>query len=669
MNEFQELVGQLRSSDEETRRLAVVSLSGHPFEKAREALLIAMGDDSWRVRKEAVDTLLAFPFSPEIVEILVQMLRSHDNAGMRNSAVEALERLGVKAVPILSAHAADVDQDVRKFVIDVLGHIADPGTVMLLTAALADPDPNVSAAAAETLGKIGDVRAIPALLKALDNAALLLRFTILEALSKIGKSVPLVKIAPLAADPLLKKAVFDCLGVIGDAEAVPLLLEGLKEKPRSIREAAIVALIKVKERLPAERVAEVVARPLKTLVGTPIVDMLVASLETSDRGLKEAVITMLGVIGDPRAVSQLLRGCRDDRLRRPCLVAFTSMGEAGIRTLLESFALADDDERCLIIYICGELVCRDCGTQLREGLRSSCALLRKISAMAAGKIGLTGLLDDISALLDDTEPEVREAAINVLVRFAPRDGAAILNIATQLAGAQFPEKRRYAAALFTALGDGDRLTLLVKDEDAGVRKAAISSLAQVPSPMSIGHLVMALADEDADVRIAVADAFGAIGGPDALEPLLLSLKDEDQWVQCAALKALARLGNESALQAILEVVSRADGLVLVTALEALAQIGGNAVQAEVKSALDHEDEDVVKTAIAILARDGDEWLDEYRDKLLAHPHWDVRCCFVKELAAKWGKRSVPYLQTALDTETDDLVKGQIQELLDRLQDV
>ena len=158
MNEFQELVEQLRSSDEETRRLAVVSLSGHPFEKAREALFTAMGDDSWRVRKEAVDTLLAFPFSPEIVEILVQMLRSHDNAGMRNSAVETLERLGGKAVPILSCYVADADQDVRKFVIDILGYIADPGTVTLLTAALADPDPNVSAAAAETRAKAKDVR-------------------------------------------------------------------------------------------------------------------------------------------------------------------------------------------------------------------------------------------------------------------------------------------------------------------------------------------------------------------------------------------------------------------------------------------------------------------------------------------------------------------------------
>jgi HEAT repeat protein len=669
VNEFQHVVEQLRSSDEETRRLAVVSLAGHPFGVVREALFTAMGDESWRVRKEAVDCLLAFPFSPEIGEVLVEMLRSHDNAGMRNSAVEALERLGGKAVPILSRHVNDTDHDVRKFVIDILGHTADPSSVGLLITALGDPDPNVSAAAAENLGKIGDVRAIPPLLRALESEALLLRFTVLEALGRIGKPVPLAKVTPLATDPFLKKAVFDCLGVIGDAEAVPLLVAGVKERARSVREAAVIALGKVKDRLAPERVVQLVTTPLKDFAGSPVVDSLVASLETGDPGLKEAVITVLGIIGDPRAVRHLLRVCRDDRLRRQCLTAFTNMGEDGIRTLLESFDLAGDDERCLIIYVCGELGCRDCTAQLRKGLLSPYYLLRKISVAAAGRIGLTGMVDEIAGLLDDAEPEVREAAIDVLARFAPRDGTAILTIASRLAAESFPEKRRNAAVLFAALGDGDKLSFLVKDEEASVRKAAITALARLRSRTGIGHLVMALADEDADVRIAVAEALGVIGGDEVLEPLLLSLRDDDLWVQCAALKALARLGSDAAFQALVDTASRADGLVLVTALEALAEAGGERAFAEVRKGLDSADEDVVKTAIAILARDGDDWIEEYREKLLAHPHWDVRSSFARELAAKWGARSVPALEAALATESDELVKGQIRELLDRLRDV
>ena len=72
---------------------------------------------------------------------------------LRNSAVEALERLGRLAVPVLSLHMDDDDHDVRKFVVDILGNVGDAAAVPLLIKALDDPDPNVSAAAAENLGQ------------------------------------------------------------------------------------------------------------------------------------------------------------------------------------------------------------------------------------------------------------------------------------------------------------------------------------------------------------------------------------------------------------------------------------------------------------------------------------------------------------------------------------
>src|ERR1019366_7919978 len=114
------LAEQLRSADEETRRLAVVGLSGYPVDKTKDYLFAALGDVSWRVRKEAVDALLASNVSADIIEEFVLLLES-DNAGLRNSAVESLERLGVRALPVLCRHVADDDHDVRKFVIDILG--------------------------------------------------------------------------------------------------------------------------------------------------------------------------------------------------------------------------------------------------------------------------------------------------------------------------------------------------------------------------------------------------------------------------------------------------------------------------------------------------------------------------------------------------------------------
>src|SRR5512141_2864652 len=98
------LIEQLRSPDEETRRLAVVGLAEYPLAEAKEAFFAAMGDVSWRVRKEAVDAVLAGAVSMEVMEALIGMLASQENAGLRNSAVEALERLGTLAVPALCRH-------------------------------------------------------------------------------------------------------------------------------------------------------------------------------------------------------------------------------------------------------------------------------------------------------------------------------------------------------------------------------------------------------------------------------------------------------------------------------------------------------------------------------------------------------------------------------------
>jgi HEAT repeat protein len=659
------LAEQLGSADEESRRLAVVGLSGYPVGETKEYLFAALGDASWRVRKEAVDALLAATVSPEIIEGIVLLLAS-DNAGLRNSAVEALERLGVRAMPVLCRHVTDDDHDVRKFVMDILGTIGDAEAVPLLINALDDPEPNVCAAAAENLGKIGSVQAVPHLLQALRKNDIWLRYTILEALSKIGKPVPIAIIAPLVGENLLKKAAFDCLGAIGDIESAPLLIEGIRERVKNIREAAVVALIKVRERLPAEEAKQLVDEKLMVFNGSPSVEGLLSSLDTADRGLKEALLKLLGIIGDERAIGRLLQSFRDDRLRNYCLSAFKAMGEKAATPLMRLFPEADDEERSFIAYICGELCFPECAQLLREGMRDASPLLRKFSVKAAGKAGLSGLVKEIAPLLDDTEPEVRKGAVEALSRLAAEDGEAVLKIAGRLASAELPEKRCNAAILFASLGDTDKLSFLIKDDDATVRKTAVNSLAALKKTSCVGKLVMALVDEEADVRIAAAGALGEIGGADVLEPLLLAMKDEDPWVKCAALKSLGKLRHRGAQEAIVELLATAaDGLVTISALKTLAEIGGEGVPELVKNALAHPDEEVVKTAIDILSPQGDDWLDEYREMLLAHPHWDVRRSFIKVMVANRGAEAIPYLRSALDAETDDLVREQILDIMDR----
>ncbi|HOP41398.1 MAG TPA: HEAT repeat domain-containing protein, partial [Geobacteraceae bacterium] len=231
------IVNSLSSTEEELRRNAVVALGSFSLGKSSSYLMRAMGDDSWRVRKEAVEVFLSSAGVEQYVGALFDLLRSQDNAGLRNSAAEALARLGTSALPVLDAHAHDTDRDVRKFVVDILGVIADPSSMQFLVSALTDDDPNVATAAAENLGNIGRAEAVPALLDALSREDITFRYTVLETLAKIGEPVPFELISRFLSDALLKKAVYECLGSVGGADAAPILVKGLAESGRSVREA------------------------------------------------------------------------------------------------------------------------------------------------------------------------------------------------------------------------------------------------------------------------------------------------------------------------------------------------------------------------------------------------------------------------------------------------
>ncbi len=652
------------SSSEEVRRMAVAALAELPLSDTREVLYEAMGDESWRVRKESLDILFTEELDDEVIEELVGLLRASDNAGLRNSACEALEKLGKKAIPILCRYIEDEDSDVRKFVIDILGNIGSPEPVPLLIKALADRDPNVSSAAAENLGKIGDERAVSDLVRVLDRTNIPLCYTVLESLGRIGYPVPLGPIMSLANEALLKKPVIDCLGAVGDADSIAILIDGLREKARHVRAAAVSSIVRVRDKLTDENSRARVNAALKALAGSPLVTELIASHTDVHTQLTEPMVRILGLIGDPRAAMLLLEGCRDIRQRQSCLDAFRKLGHEGMSTLIEAYSSMDEEHRCYIAYICGELEVRESVGILKEGMADSSHSLRRVSAVAAGNIPDPGLIPDLESLLNDEELHVRVAAADSLARLAKHDTSSVAAIAGTLAASENMEKRRSSAALFAALQDHERLARLIKDENAQVRRAAVFALAELKAANSINHLVLALVDEEPDVRMAAAGALGSLGGELAVQSLLLALKDQNQWVKCAVLRSLGTLRVAEAEPAIVELVNHSEGLVLIAALRTMLEINAEKACWLADLALADPDKEVVKAAIDILSFFDDNWLDKHRERLLFHEHWDVRSLFIKALVEHRGESALPALRKALELEKDELVKRLILETMD-----
>ena len=118
-------------------------------------------------------------------------------------------------------------------------------------------------------------------------------------------------------------------------DAIRCSVQGLNEKSRSAREAAITALIKVRDRLPARLPFESGGCGARELAGSPFVELLVESVEGAERDTKEAIVRVLGLIGDQRAAIPLCPECRDERLRKYGLAALENMGDAGMASLVE----------------------------------------------------------------------------------------------------------------------------------------------------------------------------------------------------------------------------------------------------------------------------------------------------------------------------------------------
>lgn len=659
------IVNSLSSAEEETRRIAVVALSSVSLEKSSELLFLAMGDTSWRVRKEAVEVFLSAPDATEFIGRLFNLLRSQDNAGLRNSAAEALIRQGKSTLSVLASHAQDSDSDVRKFVVDILGAIGDRSAVQLLVHALDDSDPNVAMAAAENLGNIGCAEALQPLLAALSRQDVTLRYVILEALAKIGEPLPLEAVSPFLAEGLLKKPVYECLGLVGRSDAAPLVVQGLAETGKSVREAAVKALMAIRDRVPEEWAENACDTLLHGLTETPVVVGLLALLDTSDIALRRALIRLFGLIGDPRTARGILRSCRSEQLLPDCIPALRALGDVSIEFLEDEFFGGDEGERANILRICGEMGLRESASLLRRALDEPSPQVREVSLRSVGKIGLIELIPETAALLGDFDQDVRIAALETLALLAELDPAPVGKIAAVLAVADEPGKRRDAVFLCGVLRDRERLSLLMKDADDLVRRTAVQGLARLGGDDAVHHLTLALTDENPGVRIAAAATLGETCSQNAVEPLVLVMVDPDPWVRCAALRSLGKIGGDIALAAIESALDEADGLVSLAALDALRHFDTEKSRQLARRVTAASNSDLVKSAIELLAELEDPWLDEHWQEFLLHPHWDVRNSIVRFLAEKQGQEALPLLRRALETETDDLVRGRIVEILKR----
>jgi HEAT repeat protein len=211
---------QLKSSDEEERRTAVLMLSATGSADAAHALAAALNDPSESVRAAAVSGL-AHLRNPNHIALIAALLAKDKRPFVRKTAAYALgQYASTQSTPALvAALARDKDVEVRAAAVVALGQYKDPEVVGPLAAALKDKNEFIRAYAARALGVNGRASetAVNELIRLLtSDQAGEVRRQAATALGLIGASaaVPALERASRSSDPHLSRTALEALEAI-----------------------------------------------------------------------------------------------------------------------------------------------------------------------------------------------------------------------------------------------------------------------------------------------------------------------------------------------------------------------------------------------------------------------------------------------------------------------
>jgi HEAT repeat protein len=210
----------------------------------------------------------------------------------------------------------------------------------------------------------------------------------------------------------------------------------------------------------------------------------------------------------------------------------------------------------------------------RRELRSASSVRRAHAAELLGQAGDDHATEDVVALLDDRDPDVRAVAARALGK----------------------------------LGDPEAVRPLLAAVDAArpVPVTIVTMALLHLGGAACGPLIDALSSDSARAHAIAAELLGLHGAFQAMPALLERLEDDVKEVRTAAAHGLGRLGAPAARDGLTERVRHDDSLeVRVAAAWALGEVGGEEALAGLRLGLLSDQPALVRTAAAGLGHCGE----------------------------------------------------------------
>jgi len=311
---------------------------------------------------------------------------------------------------------------------------------------------------------------------------------------------------------------------------------------------------------------------LERLLG--ILDLTLALESEYAQRTLQRVATVLGTLGDTRAIPCLLRLLDSDHtsVLEAAAIALSKMGTPSLEPLIEALAKQKGSARQAAVLALGELGDRCAVPYLLELLKSD--RLPEVggqAALALGSIGDRSVARTLEKHLVDPEPTVRWASAFALGQLS--DSRSAVPLMHTLRDVE-PRVAQAAAEALQKLGR-TAVRQLVKELSSGkveTREVAAIALGHTKTQQAIPGLKVALSDSHPCVRTAAAIALGQMG--DAIvSDLEEMLQHPKAQVRAAAAIALGYAGASQALPSLRQRLADEDPVARAGAMVALARFG------------------------------------------------------------------------------------------------
>lgn len=636
-----------------------------------------LGDESWRVRKEAMHALSTNPARSGVIAALAELLSLASADRMRVAACETLLSFGADVHATLVRVLASGTAEGRKAAATLLGDLGDVRSVRPLTTALSDTDRGVRTAAAESLSQIGGADAREALVAALQvSRDVATKVTCLDGLAALGGVPPIALLVDALTAPATRRTALGLLAMAGKPEAASAVIGALRDRSPATREVALVAL----NRLRAKGLAPLDFEAARDALTEDRFRALRDALASPRHEVVPAAMELAGWLGAAELAVEVARHVAHEGERRAALSALGAMGEAGLEAL-ETAAQATSrlpaqlEERVAALEAMGGLDGQRALPLARLALDEPHAPL----AMAAARIvAANGDEHDIAAVLAHLARGQALATViaSTLGALGPRCAETLRRF---LAQHTFGVNESADSALCAVAAECLPLDECVEVARTSLRQSgpfarttAARTLSRLGASEAAVDFEPLLVDERADVR---AEALRALASLARLAPAVRpqleqathrALQDPAVSVRVAAIHALPQLPLEWALSALQDHAADPDRALAIAAVSVTRGLGSEVSDADrlavLERAAEHAEPSVQRAAARALGALAHPAAARALGSLLGHDHFDVRIAAARALALHQDAGHQA-LHAHLAVETDPLVRDTIHEAL------